>query len=121
MSVVILPETSFIGPNQLFSLKPQCIWRWGRVVKGFSWTALSEFGTYRICEQRRFRRACASAQSLQNLRCSLIQAESRGTSRQKARSLTPLNGLACAVKVCHDGMLEDTNSLDGAQLFLIMI
>ena len=38
------------------------------------WTASSEFGTYRLCEQRRFRRACASAQSRQNLRCSLIQA-----------------------------------------------
>ena len=37
------------------------------------WTATSEFGTYRLCEQRRFRRACASAQSRQNLRCSLIQ------------------------------------------------
>ena len=42
--------------------------------------------------------------------------ESRGTFRQKARSLAPLNGWACAVNVCHDGMLEDTNSLDGAQL-----
>ena len=41
------------------------------------WTASSEFGTYRLCEQRRFRRACASAQSLQNLRCSLIQALSQ--------------------------------------------
>ena len=40
--------------------------------------------------------------------------ESRGTIRQKARSLAPLNGWACAVKICHDGMLEDTNSLDGA-------
>ena len=39
--------------------------------------APSEFGTYRICEQRRFRRACASAQSRQNLRCSLIQAVSQ--------------------------------------------
>ena len=38
------------------------------------WTASSEFGTYRLCEQRRFRRACVSAQSRQNLRCSLIQA-----------------------------------------------
>ena len=43
--------------------------------------------------------------------------ESRGTFRQKARSLVPLNGWACAVKICHDGMLEDTNSLDGAHLF----
>ena len=40
--------------------------------------------------------------------------ESIGTFRQKARSLAPLNGWACAVKICHDGMLEDTNSLDGA-------
>ena len=42
--------------------------------------------------------------------------ESRGTFRQKARSLAPLNGWACAVKICHDGMLEDTNLLDGAHI-----
>ena len=42
--------------------------------------------------------------------------ESRRTFRQKARSLAPLNGWACAVKICHDGMLEDTNSLDGAEM-----
>ena len=42
--------------------------------------------------------------------------ESRGTFRQKARSLAPLNGWACAVKICNDGMLEDTNSLDTAQI-----
>ena len=42
--------------------------------------------------------------------------ESRGTFRQKARSLAPLNGWACAVKICHDEMLEDTNSLDGAHI-----
>ena len=41
---------------------------------------------------------------------------SRGTFRQKARSVVPLNGWACAVKMCHDGMLEDTNSLDGAHM-----
>ena len=44
--------------------------------------------------------------------------ESRGTFRQKARSLVPLNGMACAVKICLDGMLEDTNSLDGAHIYL---
>ena len=44
--------------------------------------------------------------------------ESRGAFRQKAKSLAPLNGLACAVKICHDGMLEDTNSLDGAQIMI---
>ena len=42
--------------------------------------------------------------------------ESRGTFRQKTRSLAPLNGWACAVKICHDGMLEDTKSLDAAHL-----
>ena len=43
--------------------------------------------------------------------------ESKGTFRQKARSLTPLNGWASAVKICHEGMLEDTNSLDAALSF----
>ena len=47
--------------------------------------------------------------------------ESRGTFRQKARSLAPLNGWARAVKVCHDGMLEDTNLLDGAHILFLML
>ena len=42
--------------------------------------------------------------------------ESRGTFRQKIRSLAPLNGWACAVEICNDEMLEDTNSLDGAHI-----
>ena len=46
--------------------------------------------------------------------------ESRGTFRQKARSLASLNGWACAVKICHDGMLEDTNSLDGAHIRIMI-
>ena len=45
--------------------------------------------------------------------------ESWGTLRQKARSLAPLNGWACAVKIWHEGMLEDTNSLDLAHLWKI--
>ena len=45
--------------------------------ENLSWAAPSEFGTYRLCEQRRFWRACASAQSRHNLRCSLIQAVSQ--------------------------------------------
>ena len=54
---------------------------------------------------------------LSPMRAAKVQAsESRGTFRQKARSLAPLNGWACAVKICHDGMLEDTNSLDGAHI-----
>ena len=46
--------------------------------------------------------------------------EWRGTFRQKARSLAPLNCWACAVGICHDGMLEDTNSLDGAHFIQAM-
>ena len=44
--------------------------------------------------------------------------ESRGTFRQKTRFLAPLNGWACTVKICHDGMLKDTNSLDGAHIIM---
>ena len=57
---------SFGNKQLLFGILTLCIW-----------TASSEFGTYSLCEQRRFRRACASAQSRQNLRCSLIQAVSQ--------------------------------------------
>ena len=53
------------------------------------------------------------AQSRQNLRCSLIQAVSQ---EEPSDRKPDLNGWACAVKICHDGMLENTNSLDAAQL-----
>ena len=36
--------------------------------------------------------------------------ESRGTFRQKTRSLAPLNGWACAVKICHDGICSKTQN-----------
>ena len=42
--------------------------------------------------------------------------ESIGTFRPKARYLVPPNGWACAVKICHDEMLEDTKLLDGVHL-----
>ena len=54
------------------------------------WTASSEFGTYSLCEQRRFRRACASAQSRQNLRCSLIQAVSQEEPSERKPDPWPL-------------------------------
>ena len=77
-----------------------------------TWTASSEFGTYHLCEQRRFIRAVSPEPPL----LAHTSSESRGTFRQKARSLASLNGWACAVKTCHNGMLEDTNSLDGAHM-----
>ena len=54
------------------------------------WATPSEFGTYRLCEQRRFRRACASAQSRQNLRCSLIQAVNQEESSDRKPDPWPL-------------------------------
>ena len=57
---------------------------------------------------------CIRAVSPEPLLLAHTSSESRGTFRQKARSLAPLNGWACAVEICHDGMLEDTNLLDGA-------
>ena len=56
-----------------------------------NWAASSEFGTYRLCEQRRFRRACASAQSRQNLRCSLIQAVSQEETSDRKPDPWPLS------------------------------
>ena len=76
------------------------------------WTTSSDFGTYRLCEQRRFRRVCAVSPEPPLL--AHTSSESRGTFRQKARSLAPLNGWACAVKICHGVILEDTNLLDRA-------
>ena len=55
-----------------------------------NWPASSEFGTYRLCEQRRFRRACASAQSRQNLHCSLIQAVSQEEPSERKPDPWPL-------------------------------
>ena len=59
----------------VFAGRTCCFFRF--VTMRLIWTTSSEFGTYRLCGQRRFRRACASAQSRQNLRCSLIQALSQ--------------------------------------------
>ena len=76
----------------------------------------SEFGTYRLSEQRRFRRACASAQSRQNLHCSLIQAVSQEEPSDRKPDPRPLWMAGYAVKICHDGMLEDTNLLDAPHI-----
>ena len=55
---------------------------------------------------------------LSPMRAKKVQASSKSREpfRQKVRSLALLNGWACAVKICHDGMLEDTNSLDASQI-----
>ena len=37
--------------------------------------------------------------------------ESRGSFRQKARSLALLYGWACAIQICHDGMLDSVQML----------
>ena len=91
------------------------------------WTASSEFGTYRA-KRIWYLSSMRAAKVQASLRIRAVSpeppllahtsSESRGTFRQKARSLAPLNGWACAVKICHDGMLEDTNSLDGAHIVL---
>ena len=109
--IIILLTGHRRGPLLLDSRRTRCT---------IIWAASSKFGIYRLCEQRKFRRACASAQSRQNLRGSLIQAVRRGTFRQKARSLAPLNGWACAVKICQDRMLEDTYSLDAVHLIVFV-
>ena len=44
-------------------------WKQYKMLK-IKWAMSSEFGTYCLCEQRRFRQACTSAQSRLNLPCS---------------------------------------------------
>ena len=93
-----------------------------------NWASSRGYGTYHIGDQRRVRRACASTQSCQSRRYSHTRSmEVDEGSDQKSdiyphwmavHALSPLNGWACAVKICHDGMLEDTNSLDGAHLVI---
>ena len=58
-------------------MKLRLLCHWCLAAFTHNWAASSKFGTYRLCEQRRFRRACASTQSHQNLRCLLIQAVSQ--------------------------------------------
>ena len=55
---------------------------------------------------------------LSPMRAAKVQASLRirAVSPEPSLLAHPLNGWACAVKICNDGMLEDTNSLDGAQI-----
>ena len=80
------------------------------------WTASSEFGTSHMRAAKVQASLRIRAVSPEPPLLAHISSESRGTFRQKARSLAPLNGWACAVKICHDGMFEDTNWLDGAHI-----
>ena len=67
-----------INQGQVLSFKNFCMWSFfANLLFSINWATSSEFGTYCLCEQRGFRRACASAQSRQNLRCLLIQAVSQ--------------------------------------------
>ena len=46
-----------------------CVLWWACLCK-LNWASSCDNGTYHVCEQRRLRRACASAQSRQSLHCS---------------------------------------------------
>ena len=82
------------------------------------WAASSEFGTYRLCKQRRFGRACASAQSRQNLRCSLIQAVSQEEPSDRKPDPWPLwmAGHAQLKFVMTECSKTQIQSLDGAHV-----
>ena len=58
-----------------YSISILLVWR--KMLTSLIWARSSEFGSYHLCEQRRFGRSCASAQSRQNLSCSLKQAMSQ--------------------------------------------
>ena len=84
-----------------YSISILLVWR--KMLTSFMyrliWAGSSEFGSYHLCEQRRFGRSCASPESQLLAQTSN---DSRGTFRQKARSLAPLNDWTWAVKIFHD-------------------
>ena len=80
-----------------YSISILLVWR--KMLTSLIWAGSSEFGSYHLCEQRRFGRSCASPDSQLLAQTSN---ESRRTFRQKARSLAPLNDWAWAVKIFHD-------------------
>ena len=94
----IIDET---GQGLNYSISILLVWR--KMLTSFMyrliWAGSSEFGSYHLCEQRRFGRSCASPESQLLAQTSN---ESRGTFRQKARFLAPLNDWALAVKIFHD-------------------
>ena len=51
------------------------------------WANTWDFGTYRICEQRRLRRDCASAQSRQSLLCSYTWSKNQTSSNTRWLSM----------------------------------
>ena len=61
------------------------------------WASSWDYGTYRIGDQRRLRRACASAQSHKSLRCSHMTYGSRQRVRPKIRHLAPTGWLCMRV------------------------
>ena len=92
----------------------------------FIWTASSEFGTYRLCEQRRFRRACASAQSRQNLRCSLIQAVSQEEPSDRKPDPWPLwmaghAQLKCVMTECSKTQIRLTGLILYVMLYNVLL
>ena len=63
--------------------------------KGNNWASSWDFGIYHIGDQRRFRRACASAQSRQTLRCSHTWSMEVDEGSDQKWHLAPLDGCAC--------------------------
>ena len=114
------PDSSTRSPLTVMFSSPPLLEHWRAEVKEMKYFfftdggASSEFGTYRLCEQRRFTRAIRAGSPEPSL-LAHTRSESSRTFRQKARSMASLNGWACAVKICHDGMLEDTDSLDAVK------
>ena len=72
------------------------LWHWWKTERKEIWASSWDYGTYHIGGQRSLRRACASAQSRQSLRCSHTWSmEVDEGSYQKSRHLAPLDGCAC--------------------------
>ena len=111
---------SFVYESCLYLLIFMCTYMFHtRLV--MKWASSWDFGTYRIGDQQRLRRACASAQSRQSLRCShtwtIIVDGSRRRVRQKIGHLVPLNGCACVFEEWINGGRKVPKSHELAKIF----
>ena len=101
--ICILASSDINHPNTEVIWNPSVIMFFNPTI---NWASSWDYGTYHIGDQRRLRRACASAQSRQSLRCSHSWSmEVDEESEKKIRHLVPLDSCACAFdEKCHNLM-----------------
>ena len=82
------------------------------------WASSWDYGTYRIGDQRRLRRACACTQSRQSLRCLHTWSMEVDEGSDQKWHLAPLDGCACAIE---EWVYEGQNVPKSHELALLLL